>query len=388
MKFESSLQKIFSRRTLLKALGGASLVSASALGLSGCSYLGGLTEPFVPNPGLGARARSQKKVYGAAVQSWQLDQGDFAAAVRGEAAILVPETELKWDIVHPSRHSFNFAGYHRIASFARYNSIAMRGHTLLWHHSNPKWLEGALHQRHMAEKILRYHIETVLQETAPMIRSWDVVNEAIDPHSSRNDGLRESVWLKTMGESYIATAFHIAHNADPKLHLVYNDYGFEYDDALARRKRQSALRLLDTCVRQKVPVHGLGIQSHLSVHKLMNTKEFGAFLENVKALGLKVTITELDVDLAHLSGRIDDRIAIAQNYVKAYLDVVQQSVEIDTLLTWGLSDRYSWLKSENGDSKGALPLDTELRRSALWNTLDEVWLGEKRISPETKPVRL
>jgi endo-1,4-beta-xylanase len=377
MKFEFPPQKNFTRRTLLKAAAKISLLGASGLGLPACSMLGCIGDWCANGPGLGERARRQNKRYGTAVQSGQLDDAAFAAALRREAALLVPELELKWDVLRPSAHEFDFSGYRRLAAFAQEQNMAMRGHTLLWHRSNPKWLGPALHNRHAAEKILRTHIAQVIAETAPLVRDWDVVNEAVHPDSSRADGLRETLWLKALGPGYVAEAFRMAHVAGPQLTLVYNDYGFELDGAPARRKRQSTLRLLDRCLREKAPVHALGLQSHLEAHRPMARKEFGVFLENVRAMGLKIIITELDLNVTHLSGRSDDRVKIAQNYVRAHLDTVQEKGAVDMLLTWGLSDRYSWLKSAGMESTGALPLDRDLNRGPLWATLRDDWLKER-----------
>jgi GH35 family endo-1,4-beta-xylanase len=56
--------------------------------------------------------------------------------------------------------------------------------------------------------------------------------------------------------------------------------------------------------------------------------------------------------------------------------MVQQSGEIDMLLTWGLSDRYTWLRQSQKNVAGALPLDADLNRGAMWGTLKEGWLGD------------
>jgi GH35 family endo-1,4-beta-xylanase len=46
------------------------------------------------------------------------------------------------------------------------------------------------------------------------------------------------------------------------------------------------------------------------------------------------------------------------------------------LLTWGLSDRYTWLRQTQPDIAGALPLDADLNRGPMWVTLKERWLGD------------
>ena len=359
-----------SRRSVLRGLAGVSM-----LGLAGCASLQNVNEWSFGGPGLGALAREKGRQYGAAVQSGQLEDDAFANVLIREAGLLVPETELKWDVLRPTQHTFNFSGYEKIAAFARDNHIGMRGHALVWHQANPAWLAPALSSHHNAEKILETHIARVIRETSPLIRNWDVVNEAVSIHSKREDGLRETIWLKALGPDYVALAFLLAHKANPALTLVYNDYGMERDGSDGRTKRQCILRLLEQCVREKVPVDALGLQSHLQAHHPLAGGEFTEFLKEVRAQGLQIFITELDLDVSSLSGRADDKIILAQNYLRTYLDMVQESGEVDLLLTWGLSDRYSWLRQSKTRLAGALPLDGELNRGAMWETLRDKWVG-------------
>ncbi len=379
-KVPSFSQKILSRRTvLLRGLGALSLLGIA--GLPGCAYVNqymdqppGGVGPRPNSPGLGALARKHNQIYGAAVQSDRLEEADFADALQREVSIIVPENELKWYKLRPSQNEFDFSGYHKLADFARANNIAMRGHTLVWYEGNPPWLEAALEERGAAEKILKTHIDRVIKETSPFIHNWDVVNEAVDWHAEREDGLRESVWLKALGPDYIEMAFRFAHKANPNLTLVYNDYGTEQGDGNGRRKRQCILRLLEKCKREKVPVHALGLQSHLHADMPLAGTEFTEFLHEVRSLGLKVYITELDLDISKLSGPADDAIHLAQNYLRSYLDMVQKGGAVKMLLTWGLSDRYSWLRDKYPDLAGMLPLDDNLNRGPMWETLKKDWL--------------
>ncbi|MDP9127163.1 MAG: endo-1,4-beta-xylanase [Pseudomonadota bacterium] len=366
--------KKISRRTFLKTAVRASVAGMAGLALSGCSTFRATAYKTIdPDAGLGKIAAANDKLYGVALQSQQLKDDVFAAAVQREAALLVPETELKWDVLRPSPQRFNFAGYHRLAVFAKENNMAMRGHTLVWHDAIPKWLPEALEDTAAAEGILRTHIERVVQETSAMITNWDVVNEAFDPHSTRKDGLRETLWLKALGPDYLALAFCFAHEANPDVTLVYNDFGFEYGDGYGHAKRQALLRWLEGCRKEKTPVHAIGLQSHLICGRALAGAEFLHFLKDLRSLGLKIYVTELDLNLSKLSGRRDDRIKFGQIYVQRYLDMLQESGAVDMLLTWGISDSHTWLHAKNRDVSGALPLDASYNRTPLWETLRTRW---------------
>lgn len=223
--------------------------------------------------------------------------------------------------------------------------------------------------------MLRAHIARVVQATKAHILEWDVVNEAIDPRSSRKDGLRETLWLKALGPDYIATAFRAAFESAPGLKLVYNDYGLERGDGYGEAKRKLVLSLLEKLCARGVPVHGLGLQSHLRVDRPLGGRAFAEFLGHARCLGLEVSVTELDLRYGNLSGEAEDKDAFAQDYLRSYLDLVQQGAPLKTLLTWGLSDRHSWLRQDDALARGMLPLDSGLDRAAMWETLRESWLG-------------
>ncbi len=369
-----SLFNKFSRRDALRAFFFIPLGAFAALNLAACESLSLYDEKGLHSPGLGALAAGKTRVYGAAVQDWQLRDAGFTKALRREVNMLVPEGELKWDVVRPSQDVFDFTRYRRIADFAEANGMAVRGAPLVWHVANPKWLEPALTNKKISEKILRTHITRMITETSPLIQNWDVVNEALDVYSSRTDGLRQTLWLKAIGPEYVPLSFHYAHEANSSLTLTYNDFGFEEGGPKGHLKRRALLNLLDHCIKEGVPIHALGIQSHLQAGLPLGGDDFLSFLKEVRARGLQIYVTELDVDLRKLSGRMDEKITAAQNYVRVYLDMLQQSGSVDMLLTWGLSDRYSWLHKYSPDLAGALPLDRNYDRAALWETLKSGWL--------------
>jgi endo-1,4-beta-xylanase len=360
----AATKKILSRRIFLKLL-----ASSALLGLSGCAGNKG----FFGSSGLRAQAAHSNCIYGAAVQSTQLSDSAFAHALIEEAAMLVPEGELKWDKVQPKKGVFDFSGYQKLAAFAQANNMGMRGHVLVWHHSNPAWLKPALKNRRSAEQVLTTHIQRVVKETAPLITDWDVVNEAVHPYSPRGDGLRNSIWLRALGPEYIPLAFHAAHEAAPSLTLTYNDYGMEYSDTRSIKRRRFILKLLEKLKRQNVPVHSLGLQSHLQAGRPLGGQEFTRFLSEVRGMGLAVYITELDMDVSLLNGTMEEKVAHAQLYLQTYLNMVQEGGAVEKVLTWGLSDRYSWLKHYFPDLAGMLPLDANLQRGLFWETLSGMW---------------
>jgi endo-1,4-beta-xylanase len=83
-------------------------------------------------------------------------------------------------VVHPAPQSFDFSQGDQILDFAMRHGMKVRGHTLVWHQQNPKWLtEGNYTSAELAQ-ILENHIKTVVGHYRGKIFAWDVVNEAFD----------------------------------------------------------------------------------------------------------------------------------------------------------------------------------------------------------------
>ncbi|WP_210505154.1 endo-1,4-beta-xylanase, partial [Pantoea ananatis] len=106
--------------------------------------------------------------------------------------------------------------------------------------------------------------------------------------------------------------------------ICYNDYGLESDDVSGQRKRAAVLAMLRDLQSRHIPIGALGIQSHL---KAGPHPAFGpglaAFIRDVKSLGLKVYITELDVDDSSVP--MESRpMAVAALY-KRYLSLVLEA---------------------------------------------------------------
>src|SRR5262249_12667256 len=129
-------------------------------------------------------------------------------------------------------------------------------------------------------------IRTVVSRYRGKIDSWDVVNEALD------DGepyLRPSKWRDIVGPEFLAKAFEGAHEADPDALLVYNDYNVELP-----KKREKLLRRIGELREKGAPLRAVGIQGHWEVDRIP-FRDIEALLDAMKARGLKVMVSELDL---------------------------------------------------------------------------------------------
>jgi endo-1,4-beta-xylanase len=332
---------------------------------------------------LKAIAQAHGLTFGTATASYELKDAEFAPLLVSQAAQLVPEYEMKRDALEPAPGRYDFSALDGLFAFAARNRLSMRGHTLVWYYSNPPWLKPVLEARR-DERLMTDHIQAVMKRY-PMA-SVDVVNEALQPPfeaQARPDGLRPSLWLDAFGPGYIDLAFHAARAAAPGTMLVYNEWGFEQGDAENDRFRSLTLRFLDGLLKRGTPIDALGIQGHLSAFgNRVDQRKLARFLDEIRARGLAVLVTELDVDDTGGPYDIAARDQGVADEACRFLDVVLDSPATRAVLTWSLSDRYvgppdEWKLKLLGWRLRKTPYDAAFSPKPLWGALAQAFAARR-----------
>ncbi len=289
----------------------------------------------------------------------------YAELIKQQANIVVAENAMKFGPLRPGPDKFFFDDADALFAFAEANGIKVRGHNFVWHRQLPPWFEGYATKANAAS-ILTNHIETVGGRYAGRVHSWDVVNEAIQVDDKLPGGLRNSPWYKLLGPEYIDAAFRTARKVDPKALLCYNDYGIEGEAPDQQAKRDAVLALVRGMQERNVPIDAVGIQSHISAGaKHVYGAGLQQFMQEVGSMGLKMLLTEMDVNDRALPVDIPTRDqAVAATY-GSYLKTTLANPHVVAVLTWGITDKYTWLNGEDSrpdhQPERALPFDADLR---------------------------
>ncbi len=299
---------------------------------------------------------------GAALNSAQIDGEDASgiALVKAQFNSVTPENILKWEKVHPQPGVYDFAPVDRYVAFGEQNKMFIIGHTLVWHNQIPAWVfqddKGQPVDRATLLKRMEDHIKTVVGRYKGRVNGWDVVNEALDEDGS----LRQSPWLKIIGEDYIEKAFEFAHEADPKAQLYYNDYSLENEP-----KRNGAIALIKKLQAKGIPVAGIGVQGH-DFMEWPTVEQEDATLTAFGKLGVKVYITEFDIDVlpravkstgaevtlsAENSPKLDPykqglskslEAEQAKRYAELFRVFLKHRDIVGRVTFWGVTDKDSW----------------------------------------------
>lgn len=199
------------------------------------------------------------------------------------------------------------------------------------------------------DNAMKQFITTTINRYKNRIHAWDVINEPLAPGGAiRSAAAGEAgtnfYFADVLGKSYIAKAFQYANTADPNATLFLNEGLLETDGA----KVDSLVRLVNELKSQGVPIHGIGVQMHIT------TKVDRGGIENtlskLASTGLKIHISEMDVrtnpwNYFGYKQSNEDMIAQRDLYrfvVGAYYRLVPAAQRYG-ITFWDPSDKYSWI---------------------------------------------
>ncbi|MNI40966.1 Endo-1,4-beta-xylanase A precursor [compost metagenome] len=137
--------------------------------------------------------------------------------------------------------------------------------------------------------------------------------------------------------------------------------------ALARRLRASG-----------TPLDGVGVQAHLDLSKgPLAVEGLRDMTRQLVDLGLEITITELDVKEAGFHDAAAARDQKVADETRRYLETMLVFPQVRGVVTWGLSDRHSWLSEPpqrqyaDAPPNRGLPYDIDYRPKAMHQALSE-----------------
>ena len=379
------------------------LAGLSLLGLAACGDGGGGGAPGpapLPSPSptptptptpsatISSAAAAKRMRFGSTF-AWSAagaDAGSFAnpayaALLERDCQLLVPENEMKWEYQSSAEGVYDWTRADAMLAYAESKGMEMRGHTLLWYIQErlPAWLrtyDMGLNPRATAERLVRSHVEATTRHFGNRIKSWDVVNEAVDPATGQ---VRSNILHTAVGgdTSILDLAFRTARAELPTAELVYNDYM----DWGSTTHRNGVLTLLQGFRSRNVPVDTLGIQSHIGFYSSGTAQSIAdaqipgmrAWLDQVVALGYKLKITEFDVSDRNRTGTIAQRDQDVAVYGRAWLDLLMSYPALTDVLVWGMNDKYSWLQTFSPRPDGLplrpLPYDANASPKPLYDAI-------------------
>jgi endo-1,4-beta-xylanase len=281
---------------------------------------------------------------------------------------ITAENVMKTEVVNPKPGVYDFAAADAFVEFGERHGMFIVGHTLVWHNQTPAWFfldeQGKPNTREAQSERMRRHIEAVAGRYAGRVHAWDVVNEVIDDDGS----YRPTTWVNSIGDGdeLVRLAFKFASQYAPNTELYYNDF-----NAWRPEKVKGIVRMVKMLQKAGIRIDGVGIQGHWGLN-YPSTEHIEAAIDAYSALGVKVMITELDVDVLPLTkegqiigtGMLHKQFQLPEfeRFLDPYKNGMPANVErqlteryaelfrifyrkrdaIDRVTLWGVHDGMSW----------------------------------------------
>ena len=306
---------------------------------------------------------------GTALNNSQIDEKNAVVndLIKKQFNAATPENIMKSALIHPKWDTYNFTMADKLVEYGEKNNIKINGHTLIWHSQLPNFIRG-IKSSDSIRTFFTDHIKTVAGRYKGKVFSWDVVNEALNEDGT----LRNSVFLKHLGEGYLADAFRLAQEASPKTELYYNDYNNEKP-----AKRAGCIKLIKKIQESGARIDGVGIQGHWHVGKIP-LKDIEESILEYSALGLKVMFTELDIEVLERNFQgadVSQRMAnspeinpytnglpenvqkqLADDYEALFKLFLKHKDKVTRVTFWGVNDGDSWLNNWPVRGRTSYPL--------------------------------
>lgn len=210
-----------------------------------------------------------------------------------------PEDVMKPETIHPAPDVWNFKKGDEYCKFAKDNSLKALGHTLTWHNQTPDffWLnaDGSVRTKEQMEATLVEYIEKTVTHFKGKVYAWDVVNEIMGEDGQyRSDKGWEKYYPGNL-DDLVALAFKTAHRCDPDAELYYNDYNM-----WRQTKVDGVVRMVKMLQSKGIRIDGVGVQAHWGLN-YPSVKDVEKTIDRLHDLGVKVMITEFDIDMLPFS---------------------------------------------------------------------------------------
>ncbi|TWU47411.1 Endo-1,4-beta-xylanase Z precursor [Rubripirellula tenax] len=200
-----------------------------------------------------------------------------------------------------------------------------RGHVMIWPgvRNLPEWVPTILDRPEALTRVLDGHIREMGFVTQGLVRDWDVLNEVFD-----NVELTATLGDEAM-VGWFKTADEVASTAD----LYYNDYAGLVRGGFPTTHKAHFEQTVRYLIDNGAPIDGIGIQGHFGA-LLTPPERLVAELDHWHSLGLKVLITEYDVEVPGEPLKAD--------FTRDFLTVCFSHPAVAGVLTWGFWEGAHW----------------------------------------------
>lgn len=285
---------------------------------------------------------------------------DYESVVQKQYDLIVPETEATMKQLQKQEGVFSYSTMDQVVTKSLSDGQSIHGHVLIYQNSTPDWVATTSTPM---QTIMKNHIENVMNHFRGKITEYYVANETISKDGKLDP---KSIWWQKMGDGYIQKACEIARAADPLAKLGINEAtgaafpGVVSDKYLEISKDLWSKKLIDF----------VGFQMHIATSQVSDTATLLNLIKpNLQRFidaGMTIRFSEVDVRVP--VPPTDPDLVKQVNIYKELLKLCKSfGAKCDAFITWGFTDKYSWVPDFFPGTGLALPFDdTYQPKPAYW----------------------
>lgn len=302
--------------------------------------------PALPEPPLKELAASKGLQIGTFAAYNYVGDRPYRDILQSQFEYVIVDGQPNWSFedgdLRPGPKQYDFRRLDRMVKFAEDRGMPLRIQHYVWGEKLwlPGWLKEGNYSREELLGFIKDHIYTVGARYKGRVREYTVVNEAFT-RKLRDKNLDEW-WGDRLGDEYIDKSFHWAREVDPNAILILNDF----DNEVENQYSNLMYEYVKGALARGIPIDAIGMQMHLDGSNPPNKEKVKENMQRFAALGLKIYITEFDVNMHDL------RLPQQQEFeiqAKVYKDMMEACVEVGREICpnfglLGLTDKQSWYK--------------------------------------------
>jgi endo-1,4-beta-xylanase len=300
--------------------------------------------PKLPDPPLKELAERKSLQLGSFASLKYLRERPYSEILGAEFEYVIIDGEPNWlfesHTLRPTKDTYDFSDMDQVFDFADQNDMPVRVQHLLWGDDKwlPEWLKSGNFSRAELLEIIQAHINTVGTRYKGQVREYTVVNEAFSRELEA--GGNKDWWGERLDREYIEKAFVWAKQADPNAVLILNDFGNETEGEISNLMYE----FIKDAKSRGIPIDALGMQMHISGADAPSTEKVVTNMQRFADIGVKIYITEFDVNMHDVAGSQDEKDALQ---AKIYGDMLHACLQVGPNICpnfgfLGLIDRQSW----------------------------------------------
>ncbi|MDL2319647.1 endo-1,4-beta-xylanase [Alistipes sp. OttesenSCG-928-B03] len=258
-----------------------------------------------------------------------------------------------------------------LPQFCTENNLAVHGHTLVWYKDYPGYTRNEEGETANSEDWttllpgsvkanMATHIQNTMLKYKDLVRSWDVVNEAIN---NSDGGYWDCIWKTAYGngEAYVKAAFEKAREVVKgqglNCKLFYNDYATE----IYPHKREAIASMVKKLNEEHAAandgerlIDGIGLQMHLVAG--IDKANIEAAIQAAVDTGCLIHLSEVSVSHAKQEADVPEVVTqeMLDLQLQTYIDLFEAAFRIIPedkfwgITFWGVNDSTSIYKLRQG----------------------------------------